>query len=202
MKIIKTLCADDMVIEFLQAEYASKRFREKLLAILKKHDLPAEVICNPNRCDSNEIRQRERLLREYRGYQRNAELFEGFPDDITWHEAELNRSELLQVQYINYSFWNELSQGTRLPIHGKARIEQGDTIFNQELGSFMTIRDLIEQGTVFHKLILVSETPDSTITVLEGHSRLTGYVLAAHHEGQTYPVIIGFSRKIREWGLY
>ncbi|MBT7859946.1 MAG: hypothetical protein HN712_06510 [Gemmatimonadetes bacterium] len=58
---------------------------------------------------------RRELLAEHREYGRNSGLFEGFPESISWDRVTLDPADLWSVKYIDWSYWTELSEGSRLP---------------------------------------------------------------------------------------
>ncbi|GMK39567.1 hypothetical protein PCCS19_26210 [Paenibacillus sp. CCS19] len=95
------------------AEINSPRFKDGIMAALGKHDV--HVITNPNIDRDNENLIRRDILGLTRGYGFNRDLFEQFPSDVQWYLAVIGKQELSKVEYINYSYWNELSDATRLP---------------------------------------------------------------------------------------
>lgn len=99
------------------------------------------------------------------------------PADVHWTRAELNPAELAHVRYIEYSYWNELSGGTRLPIDAARRIREGVRAFDVSNQGFLAAARAVARGERFPPLILAGRDY-ADMVCLEGHLRLTGYALA------------------------
>jgi hypothetical protein len=41
------------------------------------------------------------------------EIFEGFPEVVDWYYGVLQPDQLSRIRFIEYSYWNELSGGSR-----------------------------------------------------------------------------------------
>src|SRR5271157_463585 len=120
MKILKQITEDEMIAEFLKAEINSKRFGKRIIKALNTK--PKTIITKPNLKNKKENQFRRTLLGKVRGFGRNKNLFEDFPKDIRWFRANITKDELKKVKYINYSYWNELSNKTRSPIQAARNI--------------------------------------------------------------------------------
>lgn len=131
-----------------------------------------------------------------RGYGQDHELFRFFPDHVRWVRAILTPSELARVRYIEYSYWNEISGGSRLPADAALRIRSGVEAFGVSNERSFTAASAVSRGEAFPPLILAGERPDALVC-LEGHLRLTGYALAG------YPVeaecLIGTAPMMSRW---
>ena len=124
MKLIKQIPEDEMIAEFLRAEINSTRFGKDIIDALKRKKKSKDIVTNPDLSNNSENQLREELLREVR-----EEFFENFPDDIKWYKAIIQKQELKKVKYIDYSYWNELSDKTRSPIQAANNINTGVKIF-------------------------------------------------------------------------
>lgn len=51
------------------------------------------------------------------------------PNDVSWARFAISSLELMQVRYIDFSYWNELSGGSRLRSDAAIRIRNGATVF-------------------------------------------------------------------------
>ncbi|MGO9582312.1 MAG: hypothetical protein ACLP36_05840 [Acidimicrobiales bacterium] len=140
-------------------------------------DLSERLLREADLTDENENRARRDLLGATRGYGQNRDVFdEDFPATVRWIRAELNQVELARVRYIDYSYWNELSGGSRLPIDAARRIRDGVRVFGVSNRRFVDAARAVAQGERFPPLILVGPRRDDLVC-LEGHLRLTGYAL-------------------------
>lgn len=81
------------------------------------------------------------------------------------------------MRYIDYSYWNELSGGSRLPVDAAGRIREGVRVFGISNQRFLDAADAVARGERFPPLILAGPHYDDLVC-LEGHLRLTGYALA------------------------
>ncbi|HEY1916747.1 MAG TPA: hypothetical protein VGH27_14330 [Streptosporangiaceae bacterium] len=52
-------------------------------------------------------------------------MFEDFPDDVRWQWMTITPAELARIRYIDYSYWIELSGGSRLAVDAAPRIAPG-----------------------------------------------------------------------------
>lgn len=56
-------------------------------------------------------------------------MFEGIPDGLTWYDAEIARAEIADLRYVDYSYWNELTDNSHLVKDGLANIRKGKVVF-------------------------------------------------------------------------
>ena len=61
---------------------------------------------------------------------------------------------------------------------------------------------LFRSGILFPEMIFVSKSENDYFVVLEGHLRLTAYILNLEKTPEELKVIVGYSKKIDEWGCY
>ena len=201
MKKLRNINENEMVAVFLLGEFTSERFSDaihKELASLKLHD---SVITNPNIDDVVENQARRQILSSARGYDQRTDVFGGFPRDVKWTEAELSKDELKHVKYINYSYWNELTNGSRLPKDAVATIDTGREVFGVSNDRFIQAAEAVRAGKQFPTMIFAGEEQNNLVA-LEGHLRLTAYALAWNNVPDKIKVIIGISPHMTEWGLY
>jgi hypothetical protein len=148
---------------FLDAEVASQRFGEEARTARDRHPSARAAVF------------------AYRGdYLTNFPA----PGEIRWHRARLTADELAEVRYIDWDYWLEVTNGTRLP---------RDTVNREEY------RELATHAAWFPELILIALDEDSYLVVLEGHVRLTALMLEPPEE---LDVIVGFSAGLVKWTSY
>ena len=202
MKILKKISEDEMIIEFLKAEINSKRFGKTIIDALNKKKKSKNIIINPNLEDKKENQFRRKLFGEVRGFGKNKDIFEDFPKDVKWYKARITKKELGKIKYIDYSYWNKLSNGTRLPVQAAKNINAGVKIFNVSNEGFLEILSVIKNKKTFPPMIFVAKNKKSRIVVLEGHARLTAFFIEPKYIPKTMDVIIGYSEKMTLWNLY
>jgi hypothetical protein len=193
MHDLRAISEDEMVTVFLQTEIASTRFESRILAILQHGGRDRRVIDQPHLDDAEENTYRALVLGEHRGYRRDADVFTGMPSDVRWFRARLTREELAQVRYIDYDYWTELSGGTRRVADGAARIRRGIEVFGVGNGGFWYLADALRTGATVPEPILVGTDEQSPLVVLEGHVRLTAYLLRPEYLPATMPILVGLS---------
>ena len=98
MKKIKDISEDEMISVFLRTEINSNRWSKFILSLLKKDGKNRNIIDNPDLSNQEENMYRKDLLGNYRGYGGNSDLFTGFPDDVNWIRAKINKEELKKVK--------------------------------------------------------------------------------------------------------
>lgn len=129
MKILSKSSEDEMVALFLQEELESKRFSKDLLKVIKNLNVNSKIISNYDLSKKNDNDIRKIILKLYRGYNDNKELFYNFPVNIDWYWCKLNKMDISKIKYIDYDYWIELSGGTRYATDSKNNILNGKEIF-------------------------------------------------------------------------
>jgi hypothetical protein len=201
MRTIGKVAEEEMVAVFLQAEISSARFGSTILRLLEEDEVERKVIDRP--CLTNEVENAYRadFLGKFRGYKKDRGIFHGFPNDVEWQRASLTREDLEQVRYIDWDYWSEISGDTRLVLDAANRIKRG-MIDEAEALSFRSAAAALRQGEKFPELILVGRRQGSDLVLLEGHVRLTGYLLEPDCLPREMIAIVGYSNHLDEWKLY
>lgn len=180
MNILRTSSEDEMISEFLKAEYRSERFSEHIKKVMKELLLDKSIILSADLNNTDENIARKKLLGEFRGYGLNRELFENFPNEIQWSLCNFVSSDLNNIRYIDYSYWNELSEGTHLPLIAAQTILNGIEIYNQSNAGFIKAAEFIKSGGKFSRPILLTSDSEHFV-IVEGHLRITAFALAPEH---------------------
>jgi hypothetical protein len=191
-----------MVALFLRTELPAARSRDDLRALLKRGGLPERVVTDPDLGDDAENQARLRVLTQHRGYQTRTELFDNFPDDVRWQWMAITPAELARVRYIDYDYWVELSGGTRMAIDAAPRIRAGVAPFGVASDWALRMAREVARGSRFPPLILVTTDPRANLVVLEGHARLTAFMLARDQLPPQLDVLVGSSPAMIRWGLW
>ncbi|MFB0627689.1 hypothetical protein [Streptomyces sp. AB3(2024)] len=176
VQVLGTSSEDEMVACFLSAELSSRRFGRNLRSHLAAAGQAEQLLTYPDLSDAGANSARRTLLAVTRGYGENRDLFENFPTHVTWTRALLSADEAAGVRYIDYSFWVELSGGSRRPADAAVRIKAGLRAFDVPNEPFVDAARALIMGERFPPLILVGESQDNLVC-LEGHLRLTAHAL-------------------------
>lgn len=203
MRKIRTVSEDEMTAAFLYAEIHSPRYMSKeIYACLQRDGISPQIILSPDLHNEQENALRRAVLGAYRGYGQGREFFQGFPKELRWELVGFTRQELEQVKYIEYDYWVELSGGSRLALDGARRALAGVDVFNLSSRYFVDLAETLRNGSQFPTLIFVGRNEESYHVVLEGHARLTAYLIAPECLPTELEVIVGFSEQITQWGCY
>jgi hypothetical protein len=177
MRVLRQSSEDEMVASFLQGELSSERFGPAVRHQLAAMAQPEELLTRADLVDPQANRARRDVLAATRGYGEDRELFGFFPACVRWVRALLAPDELARVRYVEYSYWNEISGGSRLAADAARRINAGVEAFGVPNERFLGAAAAVARGVRFPPLILAGERPD-TLVCLEGNLRLTGHALA------------------------
>lgn len=192
-------CEEEMVGLFLKSEIGSPRWRPRLLEILQELECPVSLLEEPDiaRNEHNELRAS--VLARFRGYGENRDLFEGYPANVAWHWILLDRNELKRIKYVDYSYWNFLSGGSRRPTDAAQTIRKGTEIYGVSNQPSLEGAEAVRCGAVFEAPILVAPDPDGDLVILEGHGRMTVYALAGEDAPHVIRALLGISPGFASW---
>jgi hypothetical protein len=132
----------------------------------------------PNLDDDIENGHRSSILLEYRPWLAYSDVLKAWPPNATWQWVALTRKEFEELHYITYDYWDELSGGTHLVREGARSVRNGTVIFEVPNDRFWEVASQIEAGETLLPLIIFSAVGDRVCTLIEGHLRATGYLLA------------------------
>lgn len=172
MKIVRDSSVDEAVLEWLKAELDSERFGGDLRAALARAQCDETIIRAADLHDAQANQKRWRILTDYRDW------LDRDLNDYDWQWVELDQNEVGSLDYINYSYWNELSDNTRKVKRAAANIANGKVVFDVPNDRFWAVAQAVEAGGALPPIIVVSGPGDTPGEILEGHVRATGYVLA------------------------
>ena len=191
-----------MVAVFLRGELGSERFAPGIREALDAAGVAEELITDPDLRHLEDNAVRRRVLDATRGYEQRIGLFDGFPHDVRWSRVALTPAELGAVRYINWSYWLEISGGTRRPADAAGRIRTNLEAYGVANDGFHELAAELRQGRVWSELIVVSAREQGDGVVLEGHGRLTGMALAADALPGETEVLRGVSASMSRWSEY
>jgi len=200
MRRLRPSSEAEMVALFLRTELPAARFRDTLQALLDQAGLPERLVIAPNLDDPAENQARGQLLTRHREYGTRTGLFDGFPHDVCWEWMAITPAELATVRYVDYDYWVELSGGTCLAVDAAPRIRAGVAPFGVSSHWALGMAQAVADGARFPPLILVTTGPSGGLVVLEGHVRLTAYMLCPDRLPPELEVLVGSSPGAAGWG--
>lgn len=199
MRKIRDSSEDEMIAVYLQTEANSSRFRADIEAFARQERNDPRILHVPDWRNAQENANRRGILGMHRGYGRNEGYFKGFPAEVCWERVTLTREELEQVRY---NYWVELSGGTRLAIDGAKQAASGKVVFGMGSAGLVTMANELRRGAQFPTLIFVAKDIDAYLVVMQGHVRLTAYLIAPACIASELEGVLGFSELITQWGCY
>jgi len=173
MRLVRAPVAWDEVAScWVRAELGSERFA---------HLFERARAANPAASDPE-------LLTAARGWP-DTDYFEDFPTDLEWSLVALTPTDVASVLYIDWGYWNDVSEGSRRPADAIAKMGWTDTPM---------------PPATTEPMILVADTLTSPtrVVVLEGHSRLTSYVAHLAELPPSLDCYLGVSGTISQWACY
>lgn len=176
MKVVRESNENEVVLNFLTGELQSERFNTQLKNTLKDIKTTERIITKPNLNNQKENDLRKEILGKFRGYGKNVDLFENFPYIQSYNLCEFSSEDFKNIYYINYSYWNGLSNNTHSPIEAAKNIENNIEVYNVSNQPFIDGKNILEKNKTFLPMILLTHDYKSFV-VLEGHSRITVYAL-------------------------
>lgn len=190
MKILRESSENEMILEYLKAEYASERFCHQMKNAMEKLQVDEKLIISANLQNENENNKRKKLLGEFRGYGEEREMFENFPTGFSeWSLCSFSNDDFEKIRYIDYSYWNELSAGTRKPLAAAKNIKNGVLIYEVSNDGFLRAAEYIKNGGAFPKLFFLTSDYENFV-IVEGHLRMTAYALVPEYFNDV-EVIVG-----------
>jgi hypothetical protein len=173
MNLRERISEDEMIAVFVRGELDSERWGERIRQL---GDLDARA-----------------LLEGHRAYERREALFHGFPRDVDWFRADVTRDELLDIRYIDWDWWLDVSNGTRNAREAARRIRAGEI-------PGVTAE---EHAPRFDHPLIVATTPVlSPLVLVEGHVRLTAYALFPDRVPDEVEIVLGISEQMAGWALF
>jgi hypothetical protein len=200
MRVLSRVDEAEVVAAFLRAELESERFGPAIREALARDGVVPALVGAPEVTDEGQNAYRRELLGELRGWGRGKWLFGGFPEEIDWFRAALTPDEVASVLYIDWDWWLTLSGGSRRPADAAARIRSGEAPGSPEWHEPIARR--LHSGRPLPELILVRAGPESRLVVLEGHVRLTAFMLFPEALPPELELFLGESEQIVSWPSY
>lgn len=162
----------EMILEFLKGEIKSNRFNENLTETLNQLNLDSSIIENGNILNEKENLLRLKIMKIFRGYP-DKELFKNFPKIDEWCLVKLNSHDIDNVYYIDYDYWNELSNKTSKPTEAVKVINSKKEIYGVSNQPFLDGVEYVKENK-FPPVILLT-CNNKKYLIIEGHSRMTVY---------------------------
>jgi hypothetical protein len=202
MKVLKSISEHEVTASLFRYNYTSFRFGKRLRSVLKSQNVDKKIITNPNVQSKKENEIRERLMRSFNGDGIGGYLSQNFPNNVQWKSVRLSKKDLQQIKYLNYSYWNELSNHKRYITEGVKTIKKGIEIFNQSNRVFFDAFKALERGCQFPSPVLVTREDKLDLVIVDGHLRLTAYLFDSEYTPKEIDAYVGYSQDFQNWDMY
>jgi hypothetical protein len=103
---------------------------------------------------------------------------------------------VLEILFIDWSWWLELSGGTRSPREAARRIRAGELT---RLTAGVTVEEHEPYLASSSELIAVTTPTREKLVVVEGHVRLTAYALFPDRVPEELELLLGVSEEMPKW---
>ena len=195
---------DHVILAWLQAEIVSERFRKyivgdppdpRALAIVRP------LAHTPDLTDRQQNRDRRHIIGGMRGFGRGVNAFQGIANDVAWRRAHVSVAEVGAMLYINDGGWRTLAPTTLLVSEGASNAGQVPADGGATNMHILSIaRDICHTDPVpqYPELICLNR-PDRRISLIEGNTRATAYVIEAHRLPDGVDIYLGSSASIATW---
>jgi hypothetical protein len=190
VNLVRAVPEAEIVAEFLRAEWDSPRFGPRLRALTRDPSL----VTAPRLDNEAENDERALLLDAHRAWLRRQGLFFGLPPAIDWFAAVFGRDELLDILYIDWSWWLALSGGTRRP-RDAARVIRAQ----EDPAAIAWYEPILRART---RIIAVTDLERTRVVVMEGHARLTAYALYPERVDDEVEVLLGVAPDMAAWSQF
>jgi hypothetical protein len=198
MRIVRAASEAEVLVTFLRAELDSPRWGTSLLELLAEDGVDESVLRAPDLDDADECDYRARLLDRHRAWLRREGLFKGFPERVEWTRVALTPDEVLAIRYINWDWWLWITDGTRRPVDAAARIRRGE-VAGITAEEHEPIAARLRTAESPGELIAVAPPDRSQLVLVEGHVRLTAYVLYPQYLPAELEIFLGTAEDMDRW---
>lgn len=197
MQVLHPVSEEEIIAAYLRAEFDSSRYGSNLRALLAKDERDSTVITQP---DFNQAANayRRQLLERHRRYESRTGMFHGFPTEIEWLRVALAPEEVLEILFLNSSWWLRLSAGSRRPRDAARLLSEGQEPDSHQ--EHEAIARALGPGTP--ELIVVSESLGSHLVLVEGHNRLLSYALYPDVLPPALEVFLGVAPALAGWSEF
>jgi hypothetical protein len=134
--------------------------------------------------------------RDHHGW-RTTGLFDCFPERLEWTRVAMAPNQILSTLYIDWSWWLELSGGSRRPLDAAARSRTGGAAADLALHRQIAARPGSNDPPP--ELIAVTNPTRDRIVLVDGHVRLTAYALFPELLPAELELFLGESAEIDRW---
>jgi hypothetical protein len=194
---------DEVILAWLQAEIESPRFAQSYRALpwdtAKDTAYIKQIVKTADLGNQAENYIRKMKLALGRGFGLGRYIFTGLTNDIVWRRVRFTTDEIGQMLYANnVEGWRRLAPSLRVS-EGAERvrdIQPGDD-YVQIIALAKQIHDNDPPPPLAE--IICLRRPDGDVSVMEGHSRATAFVMEAAKYPDGIEAYVGTGPSVANW---
>jgi hypothetical protein len=195
---------DQVILAWLQAEVGSPTFQAYLVGDPPnpaKLSRALTLARSPDLESPEQNAERREIIAGAHGFGRGAMIFSGIDNDVAWRRVRVSMAEVGDMLYSSRAVsWTTLAPATRRVAEGAANAER---LYS---GDATNMNILALARTICHSdvkpelaAIICLRRPDGGISLMEGHTRATAYVMEAHKLTDGLHAYLGESPSIVNW---
>lgn len=178
MRKIKDSSENEVMLSFLQGEYDSARFGDRLHKAMKTVGAKPEIILKGDVLNAEENELRREVMKEHRG-SKVTDLFVNFPKIYKWEYVEFTKKDINKIYFINHEYWNKISKNTSKPI-----VAGKNALLHEEYEHY--VNGAKELDKIKFPPIIIITCNKRKYLLIEGHSRMTAYGILPKHFDKTF----------------
>lgn len=191
---------DQVILAWLQAETKSARFGNLVQADVATLAAIRNAAQNPDLTDPQQNALRRWVIAGTRGFGRGALLFTGLANDILWRRAHVSIAEVGDMLYARHPTWRALAPRTLTVSEGATNVGVVPVPDDPSPHIRAIARDIRQTNPVpTYPEIICLARPDGRISVMEGHSRATAFVLEVNRLPDGVDIYLGDSAGVATW---
>lgn len=191
-RLLRRVSEDEVIAEFLKADFHRQEFREY-------HDALQRLVLDPDTENADENATRRALL-----FIRHLSLWKELPEGTEWYEVEVNEADLNHIRIFPRAQWRRIADGnfsaTEIANGMRTRSHLLETSFVNKINA---IGDQLHRPDAnFGAVILIGVNENEPLTVLDGNHRLIGAALAVPPRMKKLRFLCGLSPRMTECCWY
>ncbi len=192
---------DQVILAWLQAETKSPRFGNNVRADAATLAAIRDAAQNPDLTNPQQNDLRRQVIAGTRGFGRGLLLFAGLANDIVWRRVHVSIAEVGAMLYANnVATWTTLAPTTLEVSEGAQNVGYVPTDGGANMHILSLARIICHTDPVpLYPELICLKRPDGRISVMEGHTRSTAYVIEAHRLPDGVDIYLGDSPSVATW---
>ncbi|KAA6461299.1 hypothetical protein DYQ86_12560 [Acidobacteria bacterium AB60] len=191
-RLLRPVSEDEVIAEFLKSDFHRHEFREY-------HDSLRDLVRDPDFNNPEENAKRRALL-----FIRHLSLWKELPENTEWFQIEVTEAELENIRIFPRAQWRRIADGdfsaTEVADGMRKKPHLLETSF---LAKIDAIGDQLRQPDPgLGAVILIGESENTPLTVLDGNHRLVSAMLCSPPRVKKLKFMCGLSPRMNECCWY